>query len=130
MLRFALPLLLLMGTAASSAAVPGDQKERDARELDKVLAGMKPGTPVECIRDYDTQGGIEIIGNTVLYHVSSKRLWRNDIENCSILEPDSLLVVERFGPQQCKMDFFRVVDRATRSVHGMCHFGNFTPYTK
>jgi hypothetical protein len=129
MRRYAIPLLLLLsiGCAADAARV-SKHDDSDAKELDKALKGLTPGTLVDCV-DTNSLNGPQIIGLTLLYNEAG-RVWRTDLEACPGLRQDSLLVIEQVGKRMCEKDRFKVVPRGSSIPGATCWMGKFTPYTK
>jgi hypothetical protein len=134
MLKYALPLLLLVGgTAALSADQNGyraREAARDQAQLNKYLAGLTPGKPVTCIdshRSYDTLRA----GDTILYKYGPKLIYRTDTGGgCFGLRNGDAIITKTYTSQFCRGDIVRTADLTTHTPSGSCSFGAFVPYTK
>ncbi|MCP1469370.1 hypothetical protein J3E64_001045 [Sphingobium sp. OAS761] len=120
------PLLL---AACAGGNVPRPLTDKQAAKLAQALDGKVAGTPVSCI-DRRTQSNLTAISDTVLlYRVSRKLLYRNDlIGSCSGLARGDIVVTQSFGTQLCRGDMTRTVDRTSGMMTGACALGDFTPY--
>ncbi|RZF60707.1 hypothetical protein EWE75_21630 [Sphingomonas populi] len=132
MYRFILPAMLL---CAGSAALSSDHgyaaraAARNKAELDTALAGLVPGKPQQCLdsrEPYATQR----IGDTILYTVSRRKIYRADTNGgCNGLDRGDAIVTEQFGSQLCAGDPIRTVDLTSRIPSGVCTIREFVPYT-
>lgn len=122
-----IPLLLAACTGAPEP--PARLNAREARELERELAGKVAGEPQRCVHR-ESQANLRAISSEVLlYRVSRNLVYRNDlIGRCSGLNFGDTLVVETFGSQYCRGDMARAVDLRTGIQHGACALGDFTPY--
>jgi len=93
----------------------------------KALAGRTAGEPRACLSLTDTQNSSTYRG-TILYRVSGKLTYRNDMNGCLILNDDRIPIVEVRGSQICRGDIMRLADRASGAQWGACTFGDFVPY--
>lgn len=119
--------LALAGCAGSYEPTPLTAKQ--ATELEKALEGKVPGEKVSCITSYP-QSSLRVISNNVLlYRVSSKLVYRNDlIGSCNGLTRGDTLVVNTFGSQYCRGDIARSVNLIVGTQSGGCALGDFIPY--
>lgn len=119
--------LALMGCAGRYEPTPLTEKQ--ATELEKALVGKVPGEKVSCISRFP-QSDLRVISNEVLlYRVSSKLVYRNDlIGSCSGLSRGDTLVIRTMGSQYCRGDIARSVDLSVGTQSGGCALGDFTPY--
>lgn len=118
MIGRALPLVLALGLLAGAKDDP--------------LAGRIPGPPQRCMDTLASGTNPAIYDNrTIAYRQSSRRIWvTHPVGACPALRPLAVLIVERFGTQQCQNDQFRVVDPPGSIPSGICRFGPFVPYDK
>lgn len=122
-------LVPLMLAACSGSYEPPKLTERQASELERALAGKVAGEKVSCIRREPQANLTAISGNVLLYRVSRRLIYRNDlIGNCSGLSRGDTLVVQTFGSQYCRGDMARSADLVSGMVTGACALGDFTPY--
>lgn len=103
---------------------------KQAKTLEKQLAGKVAGEPVSCLPSYRTTDTIRVSDNILLYRSGGKLVYRNDLKgSCPGLARDSdIMVVEQFGSQVCNGDFFHLVDRSSGIRGPTCVFGDFVPY--
>jgi hypothetical protein len=96
----------------------------------KELNGKVAGKPVNCISDFNTQNTIRVSDDILLYRVSSRLVYRNNLRSsCSGLARDhDIIVSEQFGGQKCRGDLLRLVDRTSGMTGGICSLGEFVPY--
>ena len=132
MYRFILPVMLL---CAGSAALSSDHgaaartAAKNAAELDKALAGLTPGKPQLCIDSHD-QYATQRIGDTILYKVSRRKIFRADTNGgCFGLNRGDAIISQQYGSQLCAGDPIRTVDLASRIPSGVCTIRAFVPYT-
>lgn len=125
-------ILLLAGAAVLIGAAP--EPERSARaqaRLDKALAGRVAGATVDCVDVARLSGPSVIDSRTILYRDMSRRIWRNDLpEQCGILRPERIVVLQLQGSQLCRGDAIDILDRGLNVPMGSCRLGGFTPYEK
>lgn len=129
MIRVAVPVLLLLaGCAATAGTEQSDARER--ARLDKALAGLSPGEPVQCLRR-DQYNEIRTFEGTILYVAGRKRMWRNDVVgSCPGLRRGDILVSRSFGSQVCDRDIIQTRAPTGGFMTGSCSLGKFTPYTR
>lgn len=134
MYRFVLPALLLIG---STAALSADSKAYEARravaeqaDLDKALAGLVPGKPEQCLRqfsNYDTQR----IGDKILYKRTRSEIYVTDTGGgCFGLRNGDAILTKSSTGELCRGDIVRTVDLTSHFQSGSCSFGEFVPYRK
>jgi hypothetical protein len=114
---------LLAGCATTGAAA--DRPEDP--EVTKALAGKVAGEPRDCLSLVDARSSSTYEG-TVLYRVSSKLTYRNDMNGCPSLRDDRIPVLDVRGSQICRGDIMRLADRYSGGIWGACSFGKFVPY--
>ena len=137
MSRIALVAALSMTGAALAgcAATPREQaamaerNARDAARLDQRLAGYTAGEPVSCL-PVNTTRRSEYFGDTILYEVSGKLVYRNDTSGGCAIDRGDILVTSTPIGSLCRGDIARTVDRASRFPSGSCALGEFVPYRK
>lgn len=128
-------IILAVGLATLAACTQGPPVEqklgvREAERLDKLLAGKVPGEPVRCISSFNASQ-LQVLGDNVLvYRVSKKLLYRNNLEGgCNGLAQGDTLVMNRvIASQYCRGDIARVVDLRNNITRGSCSLGDFIPY--
>lgn len=124
-------LVILAALVATTGATADSRADREARELDKALAGRVAGKPLDCI-DPPRAGGTQIIGNhTLIYRDYGGAVLRNDLPDaCPGLNENSIIVTEVHGGQLCRGDMFSTLDRGSRIAGPRCPLGAFVPYEK
>lgn len=128
---------LLSGLAMVASCAPVDSTpvpltEKQSIVLAKQLDGKVAGAPQRCIADFHADNLIRISDDMLLYRVSSKLVYQNNLKGtCSGLARDSdIIVTEQFGSQKCNGDIIRLVDRTSGMQGGFCSLGDFVPYRK
>ncbi len=127
------PLMLagctLLAGCAGGDYTPQPLTEKQAASLEKSLAGKVPGEKVSCINRFP-QSDLKIISsNVLLYKVSSKLTYRNDlIGSCSGLSRGDTLIVKSYSSQYCRGDMASSADLNSGMLTGSCALGDFTPY--
>lgn len=126
---FTLPFLLV-AACGEVDSTPVPLTEKQSAVLMKELNGKVAGKPVNCISDFNTQSMIRVSDDILLYRVSSRLVYRNNLRSsCSGLARDNdIIVSEQFGGQKCRGDLLRLVDRTSGIPGGFCSLGEFTPY--
>ncbi len=116
------PLLLL--TVGANAEV----NDRDAANVEKALAGKTAGEPKNCLTRFEAER-MSVHDGLVLFRVNRKLVYKNDLNNCTILREDDILKTNLFGSGQlCRGDIAQIIDRAGGFGRGACSFGDFVPY--
>lgn len=106
--------------------------EKQAKVMDKQLAGKVAGEPVNCLSMVDSRQPIRVSDDVLLYRVSKNKVYRNDLAGgCpGFGRDDDIMVTRSFGGSQlCNGDIFKLVDRSSGMWRGSCSFGKFVPYT-
>lgn len=126
---FALPLTLV-AACGDVDSTPVPLTEKQSALLTKELNGKVAGKPVNCINDYDTSNLIRISDNMLLYRVSGRLVYQNNLRySCPGIARDTdIIVSEQFGGQKCRGDVIRLVDRNNGMTGPVCSLGEFTPY--
>jgi hypothetical protein len=125
------PLAFALTTACTGSYQPEPLTARQADKLDKALAGMTPGKPVDCISSFPSSNLTVISGSVLLYRVSGRLIYRNDlIGGCPGLNRGDTLITKSFGSQLCRGDIARSADLNVGIPTGACALGSFTPYRK
>jgi len=132
LLTAALPLIAGCAPAGSAEAGASGLTPKQAKTLDKQLAGKVAGKPMNCLPSYRTTDTIRVSDHILLYRSGGNLVYRNDLKGgCPGLARDSdIMVVEQFGSQVCSGDFFHLVDRSSGIRGPTCVFGDFVPYRK
>ncbi|CAM3092529.1 hypothetical protein SPAN111604_03260 [Sphingomonas antarctica] len=119
MYRLLLAPLLLLTVAAT---------DRDADQVEKALAGKVAGAPKNCLTRFEADN-MSVHDGVLLFRVSSKLVYRNDMNQCSNLREDDIIQTNLFGSSQlCRGDIARLISRTGGFEHGACSFGDFVPY--
>ncbi|MBR0553443.1 hypothetical protein [Stakelama marina] len=127
-----LPLALVATGCALTPAQQQQQAAADAKqhaEMSKQLAGLTPGKPISCIRMRSVQH-VKTYPGTILFKVSSSRIYRNDVSMGCNASRDDVLVTRTTMAQYCAGDIVQLQDRNTGMMTGSCGLGEFIPYTK
>ncbi|PXA97334.1 hypothetical protein DMC47_14325 [Nostoc sp. 3335mG] len=129
MKRLAWTAALLLGACATPQQQAETQAKGD-RQLAKTLAGRVAGKPENCLPTGFVDGP-QIIGDSLIYRQTGKRLWRSQVrDRCPFLRNDQIVVSILYGASVCRNDRFRLVDRGVPIPSGDCPFGEFVPYDK
>lgn len=121
-----MPLLL---AACTGSYEPKPLTEKQTAELDKALIGKVAGDKVSCINRQQQTNLTVISNNVLLYKVSSKLVYKNElIGSCNGLTRGDILIVRSFGSQLCRGDMTSTADRMSGMLSGACALGDFTPY--
>ena len=124
---FLIPLML--AGCAGSGSEPVRLTERQAARLEAALNGKVPGEPVSCVARYPGANLTAISDRVLLYRVSSRLIYRNDMAGgCSGLGRGDTLIVRSWGPQYCRGDILRSANLAVGMITGTCSLGSFVPY--
>ncbi len=120
------PLLL---AACTGSYEPTPLTDKQTAKLDKALAGKVPGEKVSCI-NREPQTNLTVISNNVLlYRVSRKLVYKNDlIGSCNGLTYGDTMIVRSYGSQMCRGDFTTTANLQTGITTGACALGDFVPY--
>lgn len=134
MVRFALPLVLLIAGSSALSADDGNARQRqaakDAAELSKQLAGLTPGKPQNCIQQRGYNDTTRV-GDTILYKFNRSDIYRTDTNGgCFGLRRGDAIVTRSYTGQFCRGDIIQTVDLVSRMPSGSCTFGAFTRYRK
>lgn len=118
-------LIVLCGSPASAG-----RKKPASDPLATALAGRVAGKPTDCI-DPQFSDGPQVIDDHTLIYRQGRRIWRNDLPAaCPSLNPQSTLIISRWGGQLCRNDTFRTIETGSTIPSGICRFGDFTPYDR
>lgn len=134
MIRMLLPVLAT-GLLSACAATPEQQAAAERRDvqarekLDAALDGFTAGTPTACMPFNNTRR-TRYFGDTILYQVSGRLIYRTDTNGGCSLDRDDILVTQSPMGRLCSGDIARTVDRTSRFMTGACAIGEFVPYRK
>jgi hypothetical protein len=124
----------LSGCAPSGSAQAGAAalSPKQTAMLDKELTGKVAGKPMNCLSDMRNSSTIRVSDDILLYRVSGKLVYRNDLRGgCpGLARDDDVMVIEKYGSQTCRGDIFYLVDRVSGIRGPSCTFGEFVPYSK
>jgi hypothetical protein len=119
----------ILGTAAPALARQSLQ-ERGQADLDRQLAGLVRGKPVNCISLSQIDGSNIADGTAIVYRGLGGTLWVNRPRGAEMLREDDVLVQFVYGSQLCKLDQIKLLDRSSRMERGFIGLGEFVPYTR
>ncbi len=121
-----------LAACSNMESTPVPLTEKQTERLEKELAGKVPGTPVNCISDFNATNTIRISDDVLLYRVSRNLVYKNNLRSsCPGLARDSdIIVSEQFGSQKCRGDIVKLVDRTSGIPGPVCSLGEFVPYRK
>lgn len=118
---------MLAGCTGTYEPMPLTPKQTTA--LEKALAGKVAGEKQACISQMPRNEMRVISDSVLLYRVSDRLVYRNDlIGSCSGLVRGDTLVTRSFGSQYCRGDIAHVANLQTGTLSGSCALGDFTPY--
>lgn len=125
------PAILLAGCGEVDST-PKALTEKQAKVLDKQLAGKVAEAPVDCINNDHATNLVRVSDDILLYRTSGRLVYKNQLKgSCPGLARDSdIVVTETFGSKYCKGDLVRLVDRTSGIPGPTCLLGEFTPYRK
>lgn len=125
-----LALIACGGAAPASESAASDPKS-DAARMERALKGLVPGKPINCISQFRPSYSTEIIGDTILYKVNRRLIYRNETSGgCNATPGNDALIVRNFGSQLCRGNIIRTFHPISGFETGGCSLGTFTPYTK
>ena len=115
---------------AQTSPVPLTDKQ--AKLLDKQMAGKTPGEALRCISHSPQANIVRVSDDLLIYTVSGRLVYQNRLQSpCPGLARDNdIIVSELFGSQQCRGDLLRLVDRIGGIPGPVCILGDFVPYRK
>ena len=115
--------------ACAGSYQPQPLTEKQAAKLDKALAGLVPGEKLSCVNREPQSNFTVISGNTLLYRVSRKLVYKNElIGSCSGLARGDTMIVRTWGSQYCRGDITTSADLVSGITTGSCALGDFIPY--
>lgn len=119
--------VMLAGCAGSYE--PPRLTEKQTAELEAALADKAPGEKVSCVSRQPSTSLRAISGSVLLYRVSSRLVYRNDlIGACPGLTRGDTLIIRTFGSQYCRGDILTSANLSVGMPTGSCVLGDFTPY--
>ncbi len=140
MSKFLTSLTVAFVAAATLAGCAADQRSAEPAELTPAqlallednLRGKVAGRPVRCIPDSRNDQTIRVSDDILLYRVSGRLVYRNDLRgSCPGLARDNDVIVSvRYGTGPCSGDIIRLVDRTSGFPGPSCVLGEFTPYRR
>ena len=124
-------LVPLMLAGCTGSYTPEPLTDKQTAKLDKALAGKVPGETKNCI-NREPQTNLTVISNNVLlYRVSSKLVYKNElIGSCNGLTRGDTIIVRSFGSQMCRGDIATTANLMVGITSGSCALGDFVPYRK
>jgi len=128
-------IILALGLATLAACTQGAPAEpqlgvREAKALDRLLAGKVAGTPVSCISSFDGSR-LQVLGdNTLVYKASKTLVYRNTLQGAcrGLAQGDTLVMNRLISSQYCRGDIAHVVNLPSGAMSGSCALGDFVPY--
>lgn len=128
MIRIALIAAASLGALALPAAAR--ENPRDEAAVARILDGKTPQAPRKCLNAWESRN-TSVHDGTVLFRISSKLLYKNDMQECHLLHEDDILQTNLYGTSQlCEGDIAQVINRTGRYSKGACTFGEFVPYRR
>lgn len=125
-----LALIACGGAAPASESNSVDPKSDEGR-MARALKGLVPGKPVNCISQFRPSYSTQIVGDTILYRVNNRLVYRNETSGgCNATPGSDALIVRNFGSQLCRGNIVRTFHPLSGFETGGCSLGTFTPYTK
>ncbi len=123
-------IVLALGAALLAApAAQAHTRLTPEQQLEKLLAGRKPGTPVNCI-NLTSADQSQIIDKTAIVYGTGRTIYVNRPTNVSSLNSDDILISNLHIDQQCNLDTIQLRDRNTRSYDGFVGLQQFVPYRR
>lgn len=129
-MKLALVLPLLLAGCGAAVASDSPREVRAQQRAERLLVGKTAGETRSCapLRELNRQTIVD--ERTILYRVSSTKVWRNDIPGgCAGLDRNSTLIRRTInGTSICSGEIFEIRDSGTQFPRGSCSFGEFTEY--
>lgn len=123
------PVIAALTIFAATPAASVDRPSAEAR-LARAIAGMTPGTPVQCL-ERRRETSFATLGDTLVFRYGSKLTYVNRTRGgCNGGGPNQTLVVQAGISRLCTGDLARLVDPRTGMESGSCTLGEFVPYRK
>jgi hypothetical protein len=125
-------LILIASAVGALIVLPtahaGEPRHTESERLLKLLLGKTPGKPQSCI-PLNRSGGSEVIGGSIIFRESSRRLYRNEPRGgCDARRIGSGLIFRVTSSSLCRGDVAQIVDFSSGIHEGHCVLGDFVPY--
>jgi len=132
MSRLALIALVLLGGCASAQNQQAEAERRAKAEVEiaDALKGLTAGEPRHCI-DQTRVDNIQTYAGTILYRVSPREIYRNNVSGgCFGLARGDIVVTRTATSQLCRGEIIHTVSPGSSIPSGSCGLGDFIPYTR
>jgi hypothetical protein len=128
----ALTGVAILAASCTTAYPTVAQQERQARELQRELAGRVAGEPIRCLPTYRARDMLAIDEQTILFRDGRTTYVSRMNGGCSGLGSAGYTLITKTigGSNLCGGDIAQVADVSSRMVVGSCTFGDFVPYTR
>lgn len=127
--RIALLLAAALAVGGAGALPAKAPRLTEEERLQKALAGLVPGKPIDCIPLSPTQDS-QTFDGAILYRFGATRYLNRFSGGCDVRANFDTLIVRSYGSQLCRGDIARIVEAGTPIERGSCVFDDFTPYAK
>ena len=132
MSRLPLIALALLGGCASAQnqAAEAERRAKAEAEIADTLEGLAAGEPRDCI-DQTRVNNIETYAGTILYRVSQREIYRNNVSGgCFGLARGDIVVTRTATSQLCHGEIIHTVSPGSSIPSGSCALGDFIPYRR
>lgn len=132
MSRLPLIALALLGGCASAQnqAAEAERRAKAEAEIADSLEGLTAGEPKDCI-DQTRVNNIETYAGTILYRVSSREIYRNNVSGgCFGLAHGDIVVTRTPTSRLCRGEIIHTVSPGSSMPSGSCSLGDFIPYKR
>lgn len=121
----------LLCLALAGCAPAGELESHREADLQRELAGLRAGAPVDCISTLSSVS-LDIASEEVLVYRANGVTWVNRLPSrCPGLRPLNQLVVEpTSGGRYCRGDRVRGIEPGSSIPGPICPLGSFTPYRR
>jgi hypothetical protein len=123
-------LLAVAGCTASTSTGEPQLGTREAKALEKAIAGKVAGQPVSCIAAFDSTNLRSLGDHVLIYEAGRNLVWVNRVQGVcrGLAQGDTLVMNRTSSSQYCRGDIARVVHLPSGAMSGSCALGDFVPY--
>ena len=121
----------VLGLAACTPAEPVELTGNQETEFAAAIEGRTAGQPVDCVNLRDLGSNRSIGEALILFrsHAGGTVYVNRPPAGCPDLRHRTLVTQTPSG-RLCRGDIATVIDPVSRTYHGSCGLGDFTPYTR
>lgn len=122
-----IPIVLLALASTASTGQARRDAVPDEERFAKMVEGLEPQKPVNCI-DLRDAGNAESIGKSLVFRVSKRLVYRSETSGGCEGRSYEAFVTRTYGNRLCRGDVVSRADLRSGFSGGFCVAGQFTPY--